>query len=38
MADKGGQVLPHARRDGVLFQAIDDEVIVTTPSDTRPTA
>jgi len=28
MADKGGQVLPHARRDGVLFQAIDDEVIV----------
>lgn len=27
MADKGEQVLPHARRDGVLFQAIDDEVI-----------
>jgi hypothetical protein len=28
MADKSWQVLPSARRDGVLFQAIDDEVIV----------
>jgi len=28
MVSKGGQVLPHARREGLLFQAIDDEVIV----------
>ena len=38
MAYKGGQVLPHARREGLLFQAIDDEVIVCEPSGTRPTA
>jgi hypothetical protein len=28
MADEGKSVLPRARRDGLLFQAIDDEVIV----------
>lgn len=28
MADEGKSVLPHARRDGLLFQPIDDEVIV----------
>jgi hypothetical protein len=28
MAEKDESILPHARRDGVLFQAIDDEVIV----------
>ena len=28
MADKAGQVLPPARRDGLLVQAFDDEVIV----------
>jgi hypothetical protein len=28
MPDTSGSILPPARRDGILFQAIDDEVIV----------
>jgi len=28
MAEKDGQILPQARQDGLLVQAIDDEVIV----------